>query len=233
MHKRDHFHRKDLKSKSGNHWSRYKKLRNYVNKEVKRCKSEYYSKLITENKSNPSALWKTLNDITSRKERIPISCIEADGVQYCSNTSIAKILKDHFSTIGTELAQKFKSYRSYIFSTLAAHSSLPHEFTFVPITEDFVFRQLQQLKTNKAIGLDNIIARLLKDSGSVISASLTRLFNLSSETRIFPSLWKFGKVTALFKKGDRCDANNYRPLLYCQRYVKSLKKPCTSNCMLI
>ena len=86
--------------------------------------------------------------------------------------------------------------------------SLPHEFAFEPITEDFVLRQLKQLKTNKAIGLDNISARLLKDSASVISASLTRLFNLSLETRSFPSLWKFGKVAALFKKGDRCDANN-------------------------
>ena len=44
------------------------------------------------------------------------------------------------------------------------------------------------------------------------SASLTRLFNLCLETRTFPSLWKFGKVAALFKKGDRCDANNYRPI---------------------
>ena len=76
--------------------------------------------VITENKSNPSALWETLNDITSREERIPISCIEDDGVQYCSNKSIAKILNNHFSTTGTKLAQKLKSCRSYIFSTPAA-----------------------------------------------------------------------------------------------------------------
>ena len=135
----------------------------------------------------------TLNDITSRKEIISISCIEADGVQYCSNKSIAKILNDHFSTIGTKLAQKLKSYRSYIFSTTAADSSLPYEFTFEPIKEDFVLRQLQQLKTNKAIGLDNISTRLLKDSATVISASLTRLFNLSLEIRIFQFL-PFGNL---------------------------------------
>ena len=160
MYKRDHYNRKALKSKSGNHWSRYKELRNYVNKEIKRCKSEYYSKLITGNKSNPSALWKTLNNITSRKERTPISSIETDGVQYCSNKSIAKILNDHFSTTGTKLAQELKSYRSYIFSTPTVNWSLPYEFTFEPITEDFVIRQPQQIKTNKAIGLDNISARL-------------------------------------------------------------------------
>ena len=83
--------------------------------------------------------------------------------------------------------------------------------------EDFVIREVQQLKTNKAIGLDNISVRLLKDSATVITASLTRLFSLSSETRVFPFLWKFGKVTAIFKKGDRCDATITNPLLYCQR----------------
>ena len=108
IHKRDHCYRKALKSKPGNHWSRFKELRNYVDKEIKRCKSEYYSKLITENKYTPSALWKTLNDLTSRKERTPISCIEADGVQYCSNESIAKILNDQFSTVRIKLANSSK-----------------------------------------------------------------------------------------------------------------------------
>ena len=75
MHQRDYYHRKALKTKSANHWSRYKELKNYVNKETKRCKSEYYSKLITENKSNPSALWKTLNDITSRKKELPFPAL--------------------------------------------------------------------------------------------------------------------------------------------------------------
>ena len=110
------YHRKALKSKAAHDWSRYKELMNYVNREIKRCKSEYYTTPITENKSNPSALWKTLNDITSRKERTLLSFIEADGVQYFDRKSISKILNDHFSTIGTKLAQKLKSYSSLFFS---------------------------------------------------------------------------------------------------------------------
>lgn len=35
MHKRDHYDGNALKSKSGNHWSRSKELRNFVNKEIK------------------------------------------------------------------------------------------------------------------------------------------------------------------------------------------------------
>ena len=91
-------------------------------------------------------------------------------------------------------------------------------FAYEPIPEDFVLRQLKQLKTNKASGLDNFSGGLLKDSASAISGSLTRLFNHSLETRSFPSLWKFGKVTALFKKGDRTVMQTITgPLLSCQR----------------
>ena len=71
------------------------------------------------------------------------SCIEADGVQYCSNKSIAKILNEHFSTIGTKLAQKLKSCRSHIYAAPAVNSNLPHEFAFEPMTEDLVLRQLK------------------------------------------------------------------------------------------
>ena len=51
------------------------------------------------------------------------------------------------------MAQKLKSCRPHFYSTPAVNSNLPHEFAFEPITEDFVLRQLKQLKTNKAIGL--------------------------------------------------------------------------------
>ena len=151
-----------------------------------------------------------MNEITSRKQSSPISCIEADGLAHCDNQSIAKILNVHFSTIGTKLAMKLKSFITL--SSLPARSTDLPKFVFKPITEEFVRGQLKQLRTNKAIGLDNISARLLKDSTSAISKSFTKLFNQSLVTRTFPSLWKFGKVSALFKKGDRCDPNNYRPI---------------------
>ena len=96
----NYLHHRAIKSNSPYLWSRYKKLKlklNHVNKEMQKCKANYYSNLISENKSNSSALWKSLNDITSRKHRSPISCIETDGVAHCDNPSIAKIPNIHFS----------------------------------------------------------------------------------------------------------------------------------------
>ena len=83
---------------------------------------------------------------------------------------------------------------------------------------------LNNLKTNKAVGLDKISARLLKDSSRVITPILTKLFNRSLASSTFPSTWKSGKVTALFKSGDQSNASNYRPITILPTISKVLEK---------
>ena len=83
-------------------------MQSFVNKEVKKCNAEYYSDLINKNKGNPSELWKTLNEITSKKSNSTITSIEADGVLYTETKEIAQPLNTHFSRIGTKLAAKIK-----------------------------------------------------------------------------------------------------------------------------
>ena len=85
-------------------------------------------------------------------------------------------------------------------------------FSFCSIKEFFVLKPLKTLKTNKAIGLDRISARLLKDSAECMAPILTRLFNRSLEASTFPSIWKCDKVTPLFKGDDRTNGNNYTPI---------------------
>ena len=50
------------------------------------------------------------------------------------------------------------------------------------------------------------------------------LFNRSREASTFPSIWKCGQVTALFKGGDRTDCNNYRPITVIPTFSKILER---------
>ena len=52
----------------------------------------------------------------------------------------------------------------------------------------------------------------MKLAAPVIYKSLTDLFNFSIASGEFPSDWKVAKVCPLFKSGEKCDANNYRPI---------------------
>ena len=53
---------------------------------------------------------------------------------------------------------------------------------------------------------------LLKVSKELISSSLARIFNQCIQTNIFPSNFKVGCVTHIFKSGDKGGLNNYRPI---------------------
>ena len=100
MRDRDFHHAKAMKTNSKYHWKMYKKMKNFVNKEVTKCKAEYYSDLINKNKGNPSELWKTFNDIMSKKSNSTITSIEADRVLYTKTNETAQALNTHFSRIG-------------------------------------------------------------------------------------------------------------------------------------
>ena len=74
--------------------------------------------------------------------------------------------------------------------------------------------QLENLKTNKALGLDKINARLLKDGADadVIAPVLQKITNLSIEQQCVPNSWKSAKVRALFKSDNDKNCDNYRPI---------------------
>ena len=142
---------------------------------------------------------------------------------------MATIFNEYFATIGTRLANKLKSLATVTTTVTIStcnwfNSNGMPKFKLQPVSEQFVYDQLKQLKSNKAIGLDKISPRLLNDSARIITPSLTRLFNRSLDQKIFPSIWKKGKVSPLFKSGDRCDPNNYRPITVLPALSKIMEK---------
>lgn len=85
-------------------------------------------------------------------------------------------------------------------------------FQFEDISVEFVCDELKKLKSSKAVGLDKLPARLLKDCAEVISRPLTTLLNISlSEGNVLRE-WKSPGVIPLFKGGKLEDMDNYRPI---------------------
>ena len=93
-------------------------------------------------------------------------------------------------------------------------SKLSSDVTFdiKPLTLTYVQNQLSTLDTAKATGLNDLSVKMLRLSSQVIAAPLTKILNLSIQTRIFPDSLKNAKVTPCFKKADKSDKTNYRPI---------------------
>ena len=84
--------------------------------------------------------------------------------------------------------------------------------TNIDLTYDSIMQGLMKLKNNKICGPDNIAPRLLKSAGHALIPSLFSLYSMSASCNTAPSTWKFARVSALFKKDDETDKQNYRPI---------------------
>ena len=65
---------------------------------------------------------------------------------------------------------------------------------------------------NKSTGLDNISAKFLKDGVDIIKYPIKHIINTSITTNSVPDDFKFARVKPLFKKNNRHDVGNYRPV---------------------
>lgn len=87
-----------------------------------------------------------------------------------------------------------------------------HKLDSIEITPDKVEKKLKDWKISKSPGPDNFHTRVLRELSSVLSAPLSIIVNTSITSGTLPEIWKCAIVTALFKKGDRKVAGNYRPV---------------------
>ena len=76
-----------------------------------------------------------------------------------------------------------------------------------------VEKTLRVVKRSSASGHDGIPGFLVKKLAGAMSYNITRVFNASIETGVFPDRWKMADVRPVYKqKGSKREANNYRPV---------------------
>ena len=71
---------------------------------------------------------------------------------------------------------------------------------------------LSNVNTRKACGHDMLPRRLIKKSSRAIAGPVAKVLNRSIAHSRYPSRWKMGQVTPLFKKDEELDKRNYRPV---------------------
>ena len=86
-------------------------------------------------------------------------------------------------------------------------TSLSKQFTVEEVQE-----VIKTLKNEKAMGVDNLPAEVLKNASPLFVKMLTRLFNGILEKSKVPDVWKTGRVVMVHKAGSKLELGNYRPL---------------------
>ncbi len=74
--------------------------------------------------------------------------------------------------------------------------------------EDLVLNQLLNLEDGKAVGLDDISSKLLRIGAS--ASPLSKIYNMSISTGMFPDEWNVARVVPIYKKGSLQNTGNFR-----------------------
>ena len=87
-----------------------------------------------------------------------------------------------------------------------------------------MLKLLRSLDVNKAVGLDNVSAKLLKMTAPAISRSLASLLNFSLEHGQLANDWKLARVTPVPKEGSSENLDNFRPVSVLPVIAKILER---------
>ena len=96
--------------------------------------------------------------------------------------------------------------------------------TFKSCSTKEIISIIKSLKTKNSFGYDEISTKILKISATFISSPLTYICNKSISSGIFPERLKYSIIKPLYKKGDRTDLSNYRPISILTSFSKVLEK---------
>ena len=97
----------------------------------------------------------------------------------------------------------------------------------IKLSEGSVLLALKNLDNNKAHGPDKLPARLLTETAFQIAPSLCTLFNKSLRT--VPREWKLANVVPVYKKGNKEQAENCRPISLLSLVSKVLERSVFNN----
>ena len=184
----------------------FTRQRNKVRSLTRQAQKKYEREVAGESQRNPKKFWRFVKSKLKTSTGIADLRTHEDGEVYAtSDIDKTRVLSKFFATVFTrepEQSPEFTASESFI------NVSLP----VVVITAEQVRKQLQKLKIYKSPGPDGIHPRVLKELSEEICEVLADLYNASLSKGVLPQDWKTANVSAIFKKGDKSEASNYRPV---------------------
>lgn len=204
-----------LKTRKQTDYKLYRRASNKCRQVCNAAKKGYEAEVAREAKANPKKFWSYIN--TKLKTKSGMSDLNReDGTKTSDDNEKSEILNKYFCSVFTN-------------ENLTQMPTIPNYHTNsqlcnITFTVEEVLGHLNNLNINKSCGPDELHPRVLKELASVIAEPLSNIFNSSMNSGTLPSDWKLANISPVFKKGNKCEVKNYRPISLTSIICKIMEK---------
>ena len=185
------------------------RLRNKVNKIVLLAKENYYRNAFIRFKNDAKKKWQLIHDLCGTKNsKRNITSLRVGNNLVTSDQEIANEFNHFFNNIATDLDSELPLSQDSPDQFVKRNSN---SFYFFPISPENCSVLIQRLKKTKC-GIDEMPPSIFSSMSGILSYPVSILINASIECGKFPDVFKLARVTPVFKRGDKADPSNYRPI---------------------
>lgn len=181
---------------------------------LKQTRITYYDNMVKNSKNKSKTAWSIVNKLTSSNSKANQNCpITAENFN--------NFFVDHIVSLSDSIPSCSKKSDNYLRNL---DKQCPN-FSFRHISVEQMFSVINNLSNSKCLDIYGLNSQILKVSASLISEVLTYLFNESILNHcFFPPELKNVKVIPVYKKGQKNDPSNYRPISIVPIFSKIFEK---------
>ena len=167
--------------------------------------NEKMNKKLEDPTTRTKTYWRLIKATLGQNKIQNIPTLIANGITHTDDTSKATLLNEFFVS---QTSQALADFGGDDMSRNAPGT----ELNSLSIKNENILKILKSLDENKACGIDGICNKILKHCAESLVQPISILANTSLESGCFPSAWKKANVVPVYKKNDKSEVTNYRPI---------------------
>ena len=209
-----------METREGRHYDAYCRQRNQVRALTRKIQKEFEKNIAANAKKNPKKFWQYAKSKT--KTKTGVSDLEMPGSDGGNGNRTTQSDKEKAEVLSAFFTSVFTVEPEGEVPTIPPET-VKEKLGNITITPEMVAKKLRKINTSKSPGPDKIHPRVLRELCEIICTPIAIIFQTSLDTMELPKEWKNAHVTALFKKGNRKLASNYRPVSLTSIICKTLE----------
>lgn len=202
------------------YYKRYNAIFKSVCKEAKKMANANFIKK-SENKSK--AVWSVIKaELGAHKTNHYFPNLKVDDKVITDGMEIVQYFNNMF--LNTVDNINVRPNRTDAVRFVSKYGKPQVEFDFKHVSVNKVSKTFKSLNSKTSSGCDGIPVNIMIRAAKYISIPICCIINQCFEEGLFPNQLKFAEVKPLFKKGDRENPGNYRPVSILNSFSKIFEK---------